>query len=479
MAEARFVGMLDYLAALKRSKLTADPAKMDTLFQGCILDIENAPAIAMEAGTSLLKRLASADLPEKWHEDLANLVQKKVQAGLGEQSLKKNKVSKNQHCENLQNYFLQSDWDEMAQNPGVLKKCMTMSNRLALLGLLNPDEQTSVAAVAIAYVAAHKGAMDELRVNPMKALCTVRDFKSHIRNLKGYSRADITVFPADPGELPEDLLKRAYGHQIPVQCPVDEMAVKFLRSVLPARDTHASIRGMCGKPGLQQFQGNSGGLDNTLMMRLKALLDQSGQAQDTPLTLTMLPPTKSKPLLALEMDPVASAGSTGATSSTPAEPVSSHPQPAKKDQAGTPAEPAEEVLPKDEEQKEEKPKGAHNKGVEEMANEILGVLGDKQEAKPKAKASAKKAAATKKKPAAAVAEPEEPPNKKAKGMLPFPGEGPVGPVRYKNVTIYICPGSFSYRVKLAGEKKDKAFSWKVDGAKATWGRVRQHVLSLV
>lgn len=62
-------------------------------------------------------------------------------------------MSKNQHCENLQNYFLQSDWDEMAKNPGVLKKCMTLSNRLALLGLLNPDEQTSVAAVAIAYVA--------------------------------------------------------------------------------------------------------------------------------------------------------------------------------------------------------------------------------------------------------------------------------------------------------------------------------------
>jgi len=78
MAEARFVGMLDYLAALKRSKLTADQAKMDTLFQGCVLDIENAPPISMEVGTSLLKTLASADLPEKWHEDLANLEKEDV-----------------------------------------------------------------------------------------------------------------------------------------------------------------------------------------------------------------------------------------------------------------------------------------------------------------------------------------------------------------------------------------------------------------
>lgn len=113
-----------------------------------------------------------------------------------------------------------------------------------------------------------------------------------------------------------------------------------------------------------------------------------------------------------------------------------------------------------------------------MASEILHVLGDKPaEAKPKAKASAKTKAAGKKKPAAAAAEKEEPPTKKAKGTLPFPGEGPA--VRYKNVTVYICPSSFSYRVKLAGDKKDKAFSWKVDGAKTAWGRVRQHVLSLV
>ena len=100
MAEARFVGMLDYLAALKRSKLTADQAKMDALFQACVLDIENAPPISMEVGTSLLKTLGSADLPEKWREDLTNLVQKKVQAGIGEQSLKK-RVPKTQHCENL------------------------------------------------------------------------------------------------------------------------------------------------------------------------------------------------------------------------------------------------------------------------------------------------------------------------------------------------------------------------------------------
>eukprot|EP00435_Cladocopium_sp_Y103_P010332 s5323_g2.t1 len=172
MAEARFVGMLDYLAALKRSKLTGDQTKMDALFEACLLDIDNAPPISMEVGTSMLKTLgSSADVPEKWREALENLVQKKVQAGIGEGALKK-KESKNQHCENLENYFLQSDWDEMTQNHGIFKKCLTLANRMALLGLLNPNESTSVAVVAIAYVTAHKGPMDELRVNPMNALST-------------------------------------------------------------------------------------------------------------------------------------------------------------------------------------------------------------------------------------------------------------------------------------------------------------------
>ena len=144
MAEARFVGMLDYLGVLKRSKLNSDPAKMDALFQACILDIDKAPPISMDTGTSMLKTLAGADVPEKWREDLANLVQSKVQSGIGEVSSTK-KEKKTQHCENLQNYFLKSDWDEMAADPGILKKCMVMGNRMAHLGLVNPDEQTSVA----------------------------------------------------------------------------------------------------------------------------------------------------------------------------------------------------------------------------------------------------------------------------------------------------------------------------------------------
>ena len=469
MAEARFVGMLDYLAALKRSKLTEDQAKMDALFQACVLDIENASPISMEVGTSLLKTLGSADLPEKWHDDLANLVQKKVQAGIGEQSLKKKR--QNQHCENLPNYFLQSDWDEMAKNPGILKKCMTMSNRMALLGLLNPDEPTSVAVVAIAYVTAHKGPMDELRVNPMNALSTVRDFKSHIRNLEGFKKAQISLFPADPAELPEDLLRRAYGEQMPVKCPVDEMAVKFLCQVLPARDTHSSIRSMCGKPGLQQCQ--SGGM----LSQLKQLLAGLGGGEGEELELTMLPPRKKRPLLALEAPSAGSAAMVPAkrpvAPAAPAALAAPDPAPQEDHKAESPqaAEVSEEALPKVQAQSK-----VPKKDVEDMANEVLKAIENPPPKVPKVP-KAKKKATPKTKAASAAQTKAKEPSPKKKGVLQFPGEE-GGPVRYSNVTIYVCPNSSSYRVKVNGEKKDKSFSWKMDGAKGAWNRVKTHLLAV-
>ena len=488
MAEARFVGMLDYLAALKGSKLASDTAKVDALFQACMVDMENAPPVSMDTGTSMLKLLKRADVPEKWREALSDLVQNKVQAGIGEIAVAKEK--KTQHCENLPNYFLKGDWDEMAGAQGILKKCLSMAKRMALLGMLSPDESTCVAVVAIAYVVNHQGPMDELRVNPVNALANVRSFKNHIRGMKGFQKCEIRVFPADPSELPEDLFRKAYGQQLPVQCQVDEVAVRFLRDILPARDTHASIRGMCGKPGLQHFQGMSGSSGGSLVQAFQELKNMLNNGEAQAAEVTLLPPRKHKKLLALEGgDGTASAGSAAAFDMAPgASPDSAAKdlaklEPAKHEQATEPAEALPEV---EETEVQEKP-GKSKKNVDEMADEIMGALAKppaaKAKAKGKAKASSKKAAAkkppaAKKQPAVAHEKAEEPSSKKSKATLPFPGEGPGEPIRYCNVTIYLCPKSMSYRVKLAGEKKDKAFSWKADGAKQTWGRVRQHVLDV-
>ena len=103
---------------------------------------------------------------------------------------------------------------------------------------------------------------------------------------------------------------------------------------------------------------------------------------------------------------------------------------------------------------------------------------DQWEATSKAKGKSQSKNFTKKAAAKPTVQPEEPPSKKSKATFPFPGEGPGKPIRYCNVTIYLCPKSPSYRVKLAGEKKDKTFTWKMDGPKQAWSRVRQRVLSV-
>lgn len=133
---------------------------------------------------------------------------------------------------------------------------------------------------------------------------------------------------------------------------------------------------------------------------------------------------------------------------------------------------------KKKEDKEEPAKSTRRKDVEQMADAILDVISEKPPPKPKAKAKAKAKASTKKAAAKPTVQPEEPPSKKSKATFPFPGEGPGKPIRYCNVAIYLCPKSSSYRVKLAGEKKDKTFSWKMDGPKQAWSRVRQRVLSV-
>ena len=105
----------------------------------------------------------------------------------------------------------------------------------------------------------------------------------------------------------------------------------------------------------------------------------------------------------------------------------------------------------------------------------------KSKPKGKAKATAKKTSAVAKAkstpPKTKNAAPKASPKKK-KEVLPFPGTAAHEPVRHKNATVYICPKSTNYRVKLDGEKKDKAFSWKRQDAKEAWVQVKEYILNL-
>ena len=296
-----------------------------------------------------------------------------------------------------------------------------------LAGHAEPRRVNLCCCGGYSLVVNHQGPMDELRLNPVNALANVRSFKNHIRGMKGFQKCEIRVFPADPSELPEDLFRKAYGQQLPVQCQVDEVAVRFLRDILPARDTHASIRGMCGKPGLQHFQGMSGSSGGSLVQAFQELKNMLNNGQAQAAEVTLLPPRKHKKLLALEGgDGTASAGSaaafdmaTGASPDSAAKDLAKL-EPEKHEQATQPAEALPEV---EETEVQEKP-GKSQKNVDEMADEIMGVLGGKPpaakaKAKGKAKASSKKAAAkkppaAKKQPAVAHEKAEEPSSKKSK-----------------------------------------------------------------
>ena len=143
--------------------------------------------------------------------------------------------------------------------------------------------------------------------------------------------------------------------------------------------------------------------------------------------------------------------------------------------------------------------------VDAMANDILAAIGGQKRKKtaaeettegddvpmPKVKAKSKpkgKAKATAKKTSAVAKAKSTPPKtknaapkaspKKKKEVLPFPGTAAHEPVRHKNATVYICPKSSNYRVKLDGEKKDKAFSWKRQDAKEAWVQVKEYILNL-
>ena len=95
MAEARFVGMLDYLEALRlSSSKSGKDTNVDKLFQSCMLDIQNAPPMPVDAGARLLKKLNTAHVSDQWREELAQLLHEKVEAGAAKLAAEKKKQAK-------------------------------------------------------------------------------------------------------------------------------------------------------------------------------------------------------------------------------------------------------------------------------------------------------------------------------------------------------------------------------------------------
>lgn len=534
MAEARFDGMLDYFAALQKSCggfLEKDA--LDPLLKSCMLDIERAPPITMEAGASMLRKLEKATVPQAWREALVKMVQTQVQTGAENSCNQGSKKAQRQTCLHLDNYFLKKDWEKLASD-GLANKVNFAAQRMAALGLLNPTEPTAVHAVSILYLTSHKGTLEELNINGAHALNTVRDLKSVLRGLKGFTHSGITNYPMDPAELPSPILMKAFGQEKPEPSRLDPNTLGWLQAVLPARHTHTSVRGAWGKrtsrlhvsnnfqemfmnamsnPDMaaayaSMMRNNSGVQLN--MARRKQLMPSAASAQVEPLMLANQPveshTSADKQNLQEAVDLEISLPSNeepsikarpGATEISKARPAASETS-----KAEPAASETREALPA----KDRKALPAlEPKSVDAMASDILTVISGQKRKKtadeetaegddvpmPKAEAKSKpkaKAKATANKTSAVVKAKSTPPKiknaapkaspKEKKEALPFPGTAAHEPVRYKNATVYICPKSTNYRVKLDGEKKDKAFSWKRQDAKEAWAQVKEYILNL-
>ena len=496
MAEARFDGMVEYMEALAQAACGKQLQDMEPLLKSCLLDIERAPPITLEVGARMLKKLTISKVPQEWHPSVLEVVQKKVQVEAEAFPANNGGSGKKQpqRCNHLCNYFLQTEWDSFKSN-GTANKITVVAQRMASLGLVNPTEQSFVHAVAVIYLSSHKGPVEEMMVNGTHALQVLRDLKSLLKGQKGFSHSGVLNYPEDPAELPSHLILKAFGQKKPAPSPLDAQALLFLQHQLPARDTHTSVRGCWGKKSAaQNTAGQMGDMFFQTMSMLKpemlALL--AGCQNKTEPQVQLLQGRKRKSI-------AATAGAAAALSDEEAEarpcPAEAQPCPASKRLALTAPDNSQSNTPQESQRSSEalpaESKGAQTMGVDGMANSILALVTDNKskrpeqgpdrenlpkttgKAKQKAKAKAKCAAAGKSKP---VKTQDKKGAKLVKGD--FPGTGKQPPVHTDKATIYICPNSSTYRVKLLGEKKDKAFSWKAQNPESAWKLVKDYVKSL-
>ena len=242
MAQQRFEDMLAFLQALKQNCASETLAQtQDKMLQGCLKDLEQGPALTMSSACAMLAKLENATLPDGMRSAIVRSIQAKVAAPDAEaQSKTKEKKNKacQQSCRSLHNYFTRDDWLSLQGTASFETKQQTVAKRIACLGLTNPAEGTYVLAVAVLYLAHHKGPADNLQVSPQDALSTLQELKSKVRSwAKNYSHSGLSEYPSRPEQLPQNLLARAFGGQSPTTCPLDTASLTMLADWLPARKT--------------------------------------------------------------------------------------------------------------------------------------------------------------------------------------------------------------------------------------------------
>ena len=471
MAAARVEGFLDYLSALKQSNVACDNQQ---LLRQCIADISAAPNVSMEVAATLLRRLAASDaVPDTWREQLVATLQAKVHTHATQGGEQKEKAAV-QTCQALDAYFLEEEWANMRAGSFSARMSLVV-NRMADLGLVNADENTYVHALSVVYLSGHKGPVQDLRISGFAALNALRDLKKLVRaqRKRGLVHSGVALYPRDPLELPKAVHQLAFGDKVPLPSPLDPKSLLYMQNSLPARATHTSVRGsssvapqnlgaqMQEMHMFQQFQNFA-----------KFMSEQSGQAQaDAEPVITYFQPHRGGAgKLQDGVDGMQAGQAPGEnTEVTPAQQEAA-PVPERKRLANVAAS------------------SGSAKSVEDMAKEIQGVLAltsAKKQKKEKEKEKAEQPHAPQKVKAKATGK------AKAKALLakgadedpkredlPFPGIEKQEPLRHEKASIYVCPNSMSFRVKVHGQRCDRSFSWKARTADAAWNNLQEYLASL-
>lgn len=118
-----------------------------------------------------------------------------------------------------------------------------LTQRCALLGLTCSSEPTQVLMISILLMAAHNGPTEDLTIDAQRAFALLKDLKVVMKaKAKKAKHSGVTVYPAEPGQLPEAIYKAAYQHdEAPVECPLDTAGLQNLAGDLPMRKTHTSV----------------------------------------------------------------------------------------------------------------------------------------------------------------------------------------------------------------------------------------------
>ena len=181
------------------------------------------------------------------------------------------------------NYLTATDWSVLTSSQySIDDRLHVLSERALAIGLLNPTEKSVVAIIALMKVAGN------LHLSPRQSLDHGETFKKCLKTRRpGLAQTrlkfqeDVTAFVL---EHPE-----GYAGDIPVEPPIDVIAVGMHRRVMPSRKTHNSVANSSaissfGNPTVN----NNDAMRHGMAIMAQCMMNNRGMRTDPDIPITFL-----------------------------------------------------------------------------------------------------------------------------------------------------------------------------------------------